>query len=366
MAEAVRAAAIVPWERCVEFATRAYEAAGMPPDKARDAAVAIVDADGHGTVTHGLKNLRNYITEITSGRVNPKPNIRVVGGPKSAAIMDADNAQGHVAASAGMRKAIEIAKECSVGSVFIRSSNHYGHSGFWSSMAVRHNMIGFAITNASAGIAPFGGKEGLIGNNPPSWAIPTRVVDPSKELPAAEYQPVFLDMALSVVAANRLDIYRRRGEPLPEGWALDKDGEPTNDAIARAHGGTITAISGYKGAGMAVVLSMITSFLGGSPPDSHRLQPDGKRIPGTTGHWFQAFDVAQFTDLEAFTRDARETRARLQASPPKAGVERVYAPGDMENAKAIEHQANGIPLEQFTLDDLAWVAEHVGVKYNLV
>jgi L-2-hydroxycarboxylate dehydrogenase (NAD+) len=365
MAEAVRVAAVVPWQQCVDFATRAYEAAGMPPDLARDAAEAIVDADGHGTVTHGLKNLRNYVTEITSGRINPKPNMRVVGGPKSAVIVDADNAQGHVAAAFGMRKAIEIAGECSVGSAFVRNSNHYGHSGYWSSMAVRHNMIGFAVTNASAGIAPFGGKQGLIGNNPPSWAIPTRVVDPSRKLPASEYQPVFLDMALSVVAANRLDIFRRRNEPLPVGWALDKDGEPTTDPIARARGGSITGVAGYKGIGMAVALSMITSFLGGSPPDSRRLQPDGKRIPGTTGHWFQAYDVAQFTDLETFTRDAREARARLQASPPKAGFERVYAPGDLENAKAIEHQANGVPLEQFTLDDLAWVAEHVGIKYDL-
>ena len=365
MAEAVRVAAVVPWDRCVEFATRAYVAAGMPPDKARDAATAIVDADLHGTVTHGLKNLRGYVTEVKAGRFNPNPNIRVVGGPKAAAIVDADNAQGHVAAAFGMRKAIELAKEYSVGSAFVRSSNHYGHSGYWSSMAVRHNMVGFAITNASSGIAPFGGKVGLIGNNPPSWAIPTRVVDPSKELPASEYQPVFLDMALSVVAANRLDIFRRRNEPLPEGWALDRDGEPTNDPTARANGGSITAVAGYKGAGMAVVMSMITSFLGGSPPDTDRLGPDGKRIPGTTGHWFQAYDVAQFTDLETFTREARETRARLQASPPKAGFERVYAPGDMENAKAIEHQKNGIPLEQFTLDDLAWVAEHVGIEYDL-
>jgi LDH2 family malate/lactate/ureidoglycolate dehydrogenase len=365
MAEAVRAAAVVPWDKCVEFATRAYEAVGMPHDKARDAAVAIVDADGHGTVTHGLKNLRGYITELKAGNFNPNPNIRVVGGPKAAAIIDADNAQGHVAASFGMRKAIELAKQYSFGSAFVRSSNHYGHSGFWSSMAVRHNMIGFAITNSSAGIAPFGGKVGLIGNNPPSWAIPTRVVDPSKELPASEYQPVFLDMALSVVAANRLDIFRRRGEKLPEGWALDKDGEPTDDPVARANGGSITAVAGYKGAGMAVVMSMITSFLGGSPPDTDRLDPTGKRIPATTGHWFQAYDVAQFTDLETFTRDAREARERLQASPPKAGFERVYAPGDMENEKAKLHQANGIPLEQFTLDDLQWVAQHVGITYDL-
>jgi hypothetical protein len=142
MAEQVRVAAVVPWERCVDFATRAYEATGMPRDKARDAAVAIVDADLHGTVTHGLKNLRGYVTELKAGNFNPNPNIRVVGGPKAAAIIDADNAQGHVAATFGMRKAIELAKEYSFGSAFVRSSNHYGHSGFWSSMAVRHNMVG--------------------------------------------------------------------------------------------------------------------------------------------------------------------------------------------------------------------------------
>src|ERR1051326_6605758 len=108
MAEPVRTAAVVPWEKCVDFAIRAYEAAGMPPDKACDAGTAIVDADGHGTTTHGLKNLRGYITESTSVRINAQPNIRGVGGPKAAAIIDADTAQGHVAAAFGMRKAIEL------------------------------------------------------------------------------------------------------------------------------------------------------------------------------------------------------------------------------------------------------------------
>ncbi len=365
MAEAVRVAAVVPWERCVDFARRAYEAAGLPPEHAADAAEAIVDADGHGTVTHGLKNLRGYITDVTSGRANPRPNIQVVSGAPTGVVMSADNALGHVAAYAGMRKAIELAREYGIGSAWVRDSNHYGHSGFWSSLAVRQNMIGFAVTNASAGIAPFGGKQPLIGNNPPSWALPSHVADPHVKLPASAYQPVFLDMALSVVAGNRLDIYRRRGEPVPEGWALDKDGEPTDSAVARAHGGTLGAMGGYKGVGLAVVFSMITSFIGGSPFDDGRLDPTGRRIPSTTGHWFQAIDIGQMTDLEAFCRNVSEARARIQASPPKAGVERVYAPGDLENAKATTHHAEGIPLEQFTLDDLGWVAEHLGIQYDL-
>jgi L-2-hydroxycarboxylate dehydrogenase (NAD+) len=366
MADPVRAAAHVPWERAVDFATRAFAATGMPPEMAADAGEAIVDADGHGTSTHGLKNLRGYISDLTSGRTNPRPNIRQIGGNKASIVLSADNAQGHVGAYAGMRKAIELAKEYSIGMAIVRDSNHYGHSGFWSSMAVRHNMIGFAITNATAGIAPFGGKESLIGNNPPSWALPTRVVDPSKKLPAAEYQPVFLDMALSTVAANRLNIFHRRGEPLPDGWARDADGNPSTDPLARGAGGTLTGVGGYKGIGMAVVLSMITSFLAADVADYERADETGRRKPSVTGHWFAAYDIAQFTDLERFCEQVRENRERIEVSPPKEGVEHVYAPGSIENAKAKASFSGGIPLEQFTLDDLAWVAEQLGIEYNIV
>src|SRR4051794_11739754 len=200
MAEPVRVAAVVQWEQLVDFAQRAYEACGVPPDQAHDAAEAIVDADGHGTTTHGLKNLRMYVTAIKEGRANATPNIRVIGGPKAAAVMTGDGAIGHVAAYAGVRKAIEIAKEYGVGTVIVRDSNHYGHSGFWASIPVRHNMIGFAFTNAGPTMAAWGGKEAIVGNNPPSWAVPSKVVDPDKLLPSGEYEPVFLDMALSVVA----------------------------------------------------------------------------------------------------------------------------------------------------------------------
>jgi LDH2 family malate/lactate/ureidoglycolate dehydrogenase len=112
---------------------------------------------------------------------------------------------------------------------------------------------------------------------------------------------------------------------------------------------------------------MMTSFLGGSMFDDQKVDPaTGRGRSGTTGHFFQAHDVGQFTDLEAFCRQARETRDEIRVSPPKAGVERVYAPGDIENEKVKRHNAEGVPLEQFTLDDLAWIAEFVGVEYNLV
>src|SRR5437868_13563431 len=127
--EKVRAAAIVPWHEAVDFASEAFAATGVPPEDARKAAEALVDADLHGTVTHGLKNLRNYVSGLLNGRINPRPNMRDVGGAKAARVISADNGLGHLAGHAGMARAIELAREYGVGTVFVRDSNHYGAFG---------------------------------------------------------------------------------------------------------------------------------------------------------------------------------------------------------------------------------------------
>lgn len=353
--EKVRAAAIVSWAELVDFGTEAYVGAGVPPADARKAAEAIVDADLHGTVTHGLKNLRNYVQNLLDGKINPRPTMRDVGGALAARVITADNGLGHVAGHVGMERAIELAKQYGVGTVFVRDSNHYGASGYWARLPLRHNMIGFSFTTASPSVAPWGGKVGQVGNNPPAWAVPSRLAN--GDLPAAEADSLFIDIALSVVAGNRLDIYKRRGEPAPEGWALDGEGEPTTNADVRSINGTYAPLGNYKGSGMAIALSAITSFLAGAAFDDQRAAPTG-----STNHWFAAYDVAQFTDPEKFASEVRGVRSRVQQNPPRRGVERVYAPGDIENDNARNYIQNGIPLEQFTLDELNWVAEHTGAR----
>jgi LDH2 family malate/lactate/ureidoglycolate dehydrogenase len=355
--EKVRAAAKVSWDEAVEFAAEAYTAAGVPSMDARKAAEALVDADLHGTVTHGLKNLRNYVSGLLDGRINPRPDMREVGGAKAARLITADNGLGHVAGHVGMERAIELAREYGVGTVFVRDSNHYGASGYWARLPLRHNMIGFSFTTATARVAPWGGKQGIVGNNPPAWALPSRVFTDSEDAAPGELDSLFLDIALSVVAGNRLDIYRRRGEPIPAGWALDRNGEPTTDPHAANSGGTYAPLGDYKGSGMAIVLAAITSFLAGASFDDQRAGPTG-----STNHWFAAYDVAQFADPERFTAEVRGVRERVQAVPPRSGFERVYAPGDLENENARAYLRDGIPIEQFTLDELEWVAEHTGVQ----
>ena len=355
--EPVRAAARVTFPDLVQFAADAFAATGVPRADADKAGQAIVDADLHGTVTHGLKNLRNYVSQLLDKRINPRPTMRDVGGAKAARVISADNGLGHVAGHVGMEKAIELAREFGVGTVMVRDSNHYGASGYWARLPLAHNMIGFAFTTASPRVAPWGGKEGVVGNNPPAWAVPTQVVKHGEALPSGEADSVFLDIALSVVAGNRLDIYKRRGEPIPAGWALDKNGEPTTDANAANDGGTFAPMGDYKGSGMSIMMAMITAFLAGAAFDDVR---GGNN--GTTNHWFAAYDVAQFVDPETFARESRDLRERIQKNPPRAGFEKVFAPGDLENTNARNYLQNGVPLEQFTLDELAWVAEHTGVQ----
>ena len=352
--EKVRAAAVVPWNEAVEFTAEAFASTGVPAEDARKAAEALVDADLHGTVTHGLKNLRGYVSGLLNGRINPRPSMRDVGGAKAARVISADNGLGHVAGHVGMERAIELAREYGVGTVFVRDSNHYGASGYWARLPLRQNMVGFSFTTASARIAPWGGKESVVGNNPPAWALPSRVAS-NDELPPDEAESLFLDIALSVVAGNRLDIYKRRGEPIPAGWALDGEGEPTTNPTEAQSNGTYAPLGDYKGSGMAIVLAGITAFLSGAKFD------DERNGTGGTNHWFAAYDVRQFRDPEAFTNDVRAVRQRIQRNPPRKGFDRVYAPGDLENDNAREYMRNGIPYERFTLDDLEWVAEHTGV-----
>src|SRR5919202_1371905 len=159
--EKVRAAATVGWDQAVDFTAEAFAATGVPEADARKAADALVDADLHGTVTHGLKNLRNYVSGLLNGSINPRPNMHDVGGAKAARVISADNGLGHVAGHVGMEAAIALAREYGVGTAFVRPSNHYGASGYWARLPLRHTMIGFAFTTASPRVAPWGGKEGL-------------------------------------------------------------------------------------------------------------------------------------------------------------------------------------------------------------
>jgi LDH2 family malate/lactate/ureidoglycolate dehydrogenase len=260
----------------------------------------------------------------------------------------------------------------------MRESNHYGASGYWARLPVRHGMAGFAVTNASASIAPWGGTQPVVGNNPPAWAVPVAAVPPAA---AAEggasgadgispvalagdgpIDAVFLDMALSVVAGNRLDIYARRGQPIPPGWALDAEGQPTTDARARQKGGTYAPVAEYKGFGMALLFSLFTSLLAGGPFDYEML---GQGAPNERCHWFLAFDIGQVVPLEEFTRRVQAVSERVRSTRTKAGVERLVVPGDLERERVQRQLREGLQLEPFIVADLRSLAGELRIALTL-
>jgi LDH2 family malate/lactate/ureidoglycolate dehydrogenase len=343
----------VPLERAVDFARRALAAAGVPEADAQKAAMALVDADLHGVSTHGIKNLAGYVRAVRAGQAQARPEVRVTGGSGALCQMSGGGGLGHVVAHYGMEQAIDLARLHGVGCVFMRESNHYGASGYWARLAVQAGMAGFAVTNAGASIAPWGGTTPLVGNNPPAWAVPGG---------AGPDDAIFLDMALSVVAGNRLDIYRRRGQPIPPEWALDKDGEPATDPRARASGGSLAPMAGYKGVGLALMLSLFTSLLAAGPFDD---EMSGDAVHPGRSHWFMAIDIARLVPLDTFASRAADVAERVRTSPRRAGVDHLYAPGDIEQAFARRQRETGIEYESFIFPDLKALAEALGIAYDL-
>ena len=356
----------VPVATAVDFARRAYVSVGVPEEEAQRAAAALVDADVQGISTHGIKNLSGYVRAVRDGKVNARPEIRRTGGSGALVRLTGDNGLGHVAAYHGMQTAIDLAREHGVGSVFVSESNHYGASGYWARLAVKAGMGGFAFTNAVASIAPWGGTAPFVGNNPPAWAVPTFSEDgTASELGYDMPDSIYLDMALSVVAGNRLDIYARRGLPIPAGWALDKDGNPSTDARVRGKGGTFAPIAEYKGFGLALLLSLFTSVLAGGQFDDEQLEASRTGEQTNRSHWFMAIDVQRLVPAEQFGQRVREVAGRVRAAPRKQGIEALHVPGDMERARARRQMAGGIDCEPFILDDLKALAALLGIPFGL-
>ena len=290
-----------------------------------------MDADLLGVSTHGIKNLAGYVRAVQRGAVKARPEVRVTGGGAAVKQMSGDGGLGHVVSHHGMEQAIALAREFGVGCVFMRESNHYGASGYWARLAVREQMAGFAMTNAWASIPPWAA--------PSRWWATTRRRGRCRRVSRAQARPtppargrgglpsVFLDMALSVVAGNRLDIHHRRGQPIPLGWALDKDGQPTTDARARQQGGTYAPIADYKGFGMALVLSLFITLLSDGTFDFDQTR-SGRRarwtLPLVHGHR----RGARLVPVERFTARAQEISApRTRLAPQGQGVEPAVRAG---------------------------------------
>jgi LDH2 family malate/lactate/ureidoglycolate dehydrogenase len=220
-------------------------------------------------------------------------------------------------------------------------------------MALPQDMIGLAFTNASAQIAPTGGAEKILANNP--WSV---------AVPAGNRFPVVLDMANSVVARGKIRMAAKEGRPIPREWAVNKDGEPTTDPKAALEG-FLLPVGGYKGYGITLMVDLLTGVLANSSYGPRVQGLDIVEAIGGVGHTFMAVDVAAFDDVSAFKTRMDAYIDEIKGSKKGVGVDTIYLPGELEFLKERERRQKGIPLHVNIVNDLRKIAVDTGVPLGL-
>ena len=236
-----------------------------------------------------------------------------------ACVLDAHNGWGAVAGLAGMREAIARARQVGTGVAVVRHSNHFGIAAYYAQEAVVAGMIGVAMTNASANMSPWGGRQPYFGTNPICVAVP-----------AGKERPVIYDGATSVVAIGKLVLAAKKGEQIPPTWAADQSGQPTTDPKVAVAAGNLLPMGGYKGYGFALIVDVLSGILAGAAFGSHVSNLRKLDAPQNVGHFFAALDIGAFADPAEFQGEMEQLVREIKNSPRAPGSERIYLPGEIE------------------------------------
>ena len=342
----------IPAERLAAFIARAFTAAGLPTADAQTLADLMVEADLRGSDTHGVIRLPLYVRRIRAGGVNPKPDIRVVSDRPSAALIDGDNGMGHLVMRRAAELAIEKAKATGVGWVGARMSNHAGPAALYVTMPLKHDMIGlyFAV-GSSNHLPPWGGSESLLGTNPMAVAVP-----------ALDEPPIVLDMSPTVAAYGKVRLKAQRGEPMPVGWMIDRDGKPLTDP-KRADEGHLLPIGDYKGSGLSLIIGLLAGALNRAAIGRDVVdfvKEAGK--PTNTGQAIAALSVEAFLPPTEFKRGVDRLIRDIRNSPRLPGVERIWLPGEQSYTKLLDRHTHGVPVPKALRESLDNVARDLNIE----
>jgi LDH2 family malate/lactate/ureidoglycolate dehydrogenase len=335
------------------FTRDALRASGVPAADAELAARQMIEADLTGFDAHGIVRLGNYMNWIKSGRVNAKPNIKVLQRSGATALVDGDDGIGHLVMTYAMNLAIELARESGVGWVGARNSNHAGAAGIYPEMAAAQGMVGiYAAVSTMNHMAPWGGAEALMGTNPIAIAIP-----------AGKEPPVILDIATSLSSFGNIRQHLARGEPLQEGWVVhSKTGQPITDP-KKVDEGVLLPIGGHKGSGLALMIGLLAGVLNGAAFGRDVVDPSG---PGTgatnTGQFVVALDVSRFIAPDVFAAEMDRHLKDLTSSPKLPGFDSIRLPGSDRRKRRADRSANGVQLPPALIKQLDAMAATMKIE----
>ncbi len=341
------------------FTESVFRSIGCPEADATLATETLLAADLRGIDSHGVARLVGYVRLWEAGRINPTPRVGVTYETPSTAVVDGDGGLGLVVGPKAMRVAIEKAQQVGTGWVSVKNSNHFGIAGYHAMLALAHDMIGVAMTNASPLVAPTYSLDRLLGTNPIAVAVP------------AGEQPDFVaDMATTTAANGKLEIAQRKGLPLPDGWVQTIDGTPSTDANAVKNGGALLPLGGatgsHKGYALGSIVDIFSAVLSGAnygpwvPPFVAFLQPTADPVGQGLGHFFGAMRVDAFRPADEFKAHMDNWISTFRGAHALEG-KKVLIPGDPERETAAHRLLDGIPLLEAVVRDL----ESVGAKFGV-
>jgi L-2-hydroxycarboxylate dehydrogenase (NAD+) len=351
----------IPRSSLESFCAAAFEGLGVSAEDSLATARVLVAADAMGLPSHGVGRLERYLEGLRTGLMLPGAASEVLAEGPTSLTIDAHGGLG-APVSARAMKAV-VAKARSSGSAFacVRDSNHFGIAGYYARMALEEGMIGIAMTNTAALGVPTFGSRAMFGTNPLAFAAP-----------AGREVAFVLDMSTTVVTRGKLEVYERRGEALPQGWAVDARGLPTSDPASTLKGlqdgsgggilplgGLGTLLGGHKGYGLAVMVDILCALLSGA-----HFGPairDSASSSARVSHFFGAIKVESFRELGAFKRDMDEMLAALRSSEPREGEGRLYYAGLPEREAELESEALGVPVSGPSLRSLRETGRKLGI-----
>jgi LDH2 family malate/lactate/ureidoglycolate dehydrogenase len=312
-----------------------------------------------------VARLHTYFDLLTEGRINPRPNVRVVRELPATATVDGDNGLGLVVGPAA--NAIALAKAEAVGAAWVgvSNTNHFGMAGYYPLMALERGLIGWAMCNSTRLVAPLWGAERMLGTNPLAIAFP-----------AGEEPPVVIDFATSAVAYGKIEIARRQGVGIPPGWAIDRDGNPATRPEQMIDGGALLPLGstreagGHKGFCLAALVDILSGVLSGAnwgpftPPFALRQEVPARSVGKGIGHAFGALRIDGFLDPGEFRRQLEDWVRTLRATRPAPGTGGVVIPGDPERQAEAERRVRGVPLLPAVAADLRDISARTGIPWE--
>jgi L-2-hydroxycarboxylate dehydrogenase (NAD+) len=338
--------------RLREFIASALRRLGMPDGDAATVAALMAEADLQGSDGHGVIRLPHYARRIRAGGLNLHPAIRVLEERSGMALIDGDNGMGHLVMTRAAELAIEKARVAGVAWVGSRMSNHAGPASLYARMPLASDMIGmyFAVGNANH-LPPWGGLDMLLSTNPIAVAVP-----------ANRHASIVLDMATTVAAYGKVKAKAQRGETMPEGWMIDRQGQPLTDP-RRAEEGFLLPIGGYKGYGLALIVGLLAGTLNGAAMGKDVVDFNHDDTSATnTGQAIVAIDLAAFGDPNVFKERVDTLIDDLRGSARMPNVDRIWLPGEQSSAKRVEFARDGIPLAAALLQNLQRLADDLGIE----